>query len=374
MPRMLYRGIDADGNPVQDFIEAENARAALALLRERGLSEVELLDDAFSAALREWAPQVDPHEVARIEAAMRKGDAGLWQVWGQVARGARWWLMGTLALAALGLWRGSGALTIIGLGLAGLPFAMSALAYRSIVRYQAFLRACAWGRREEAQRLGAQLASRVKELGMRFDIQVRLAEFLAAEGRLNEALAMVEPFRKALEARGTGLFEARVAILPYKADDAALTLELLNKALACSDGDVGRMLDVALLEARIGDPARARRMFDGIVHEELPADWGRMFHTWCEGLLLEREGADGRARLADAVRQFTAHVRLPAFWASLAVATCDYALALARHGEAARGLELIQTVWPLARLHLNRRERQAIEHFSSNGTLPTSES
>ena len=40
-----FRAISTEGKPIADRIEAESVNAALALLRQRGYSQVQLLDD-----------------------------------------------------------------------------------------------------------------------------------------------------------------------------------------------------------------------------------------------------------------------------------------------------------------------------------------
>ena len=51
MPMLSFncRAVDSDGREIVDRVEAVSPAAALASLRERGLRDIQLLDDEYSA-------------------------------------------------------------------------------------------------------------------------------------------------------------------------------------------------------------------------------------------------------------------------------------------------------------------------------------
>lgn len=309
------------------------------------------------------------HDVARIRAATQRSGFGLWQVWRQVLHGARWWLALALLMAAYGLWTRSGFLAILGIAMLGLPFVLSGLSYRHAARYEAFLRAAAFGRREEMARLAQLLGRAVADPAMRFDLAMREAEFTAREQGIEAARAQVEPFREALDQRVPGLFPARAALLHLAAGDAAGFVRGMREAWEASGHDASRALDAALAEARCGDADKARELFAGIDATCLPA-MTASFHAWVQALLAEHAGEDGREAFARALAGFSEHARLSAVWPALATCTCDYALALARHGETADGRALVEAVWPVARIHLDAATKNTIEHTFFAGNRP----
>lgn len=373
MPRILYRAIDPAGRPVEDFVDAASAHDAVALLRERGFEQIRLLEEAAAADAgdRDDAGRkgMAARDVARIRAAAQRPGFGLWTVWRQVLHGARWWLALALLMAAYGLWARSGFLSILGIAMLGLPFVLSGLSYRHAARYEAYLRAAAFGRREEMARLAQLLGRAVADPAIRFDLSMREAEFVAREQGIEAALARVEPLREAMDRRVPGLFPARAALLHLAAGDAPGFVRGMREAWEASGRDASRALDAALAEARCGDADKARELVEGVDVASLPA-MAASFHAWVQALLRERAGEDGREAFSRALAGFSEHARLSAVWSALATCTCDYALALARHGEVAHGRALAEAVWPVARIHLDAATRNTIEHTFFAGSAP----
>ncbi|MCX7563940.1 hypothetical protein OS176_10435 [Xanthomonadaceae bacterium XH05] len=375
MPRILYRAIDPAGLPVEDVVDAVSAREAVAMLGERGFICVQLLGAPLDAGLRDGATPVlegrAADDVARLQAAVRRPGYGLWSVWRQVLRGARWWLALAALMAAYGLWVRSGFLAILGIAMLGLPFVLSGLSYRHAARYEAYLRAAAFGRREEMARLAQLLGRAVADPAMRFDLAMREAEFVAREQGIEAAMAQVEPLREALDLdqRASGLFSARAALLHLAAGDAAGFVQGMRDAWEESGRDSSRALDAALAEARCGNPDNARALLADIDAASLPV-MAASFHAWTRALLQEQAGEDGREAFSRALGGFSEHARLSAVWSALATCTCDYALALARHGQPSQGRALVDTVWPVARVHLDGPTRHLIQHTFFAGQAP----
>lgn len=372
MPRLPYRATAADGRVVEDFVDAVSAREAVEQLQARGLSQVQLLEEPALAEQHDQAAAdtVPLPDIARLHAAMTRPGSGLLTVWKQVLRGARWWLAFGLLLVLFGLFKANGFFTLLGAAMLVLPFALSGLSWRHVARYEAFLRASAHGRRAEMQRLASLLRGAVKDAGLQFDLAVHEAGFVAREQGLDAALAMVEPHRDAVAQRAPEMFNARVALLHLAADDAEGFVRLMQQACEDSGRDPSRALDAALAHARCGDPAQARALLDGVDTRLLPA-LAESFHAWTCGVLARHEDGDGREAFSRALAGFSEHARLPAVWSAVATCGCDAALELARHGQHAAAHELLATVWPVARIHLDTATRQALASTFPDGPEPS---
>ena len=363
MSMLSYRAVDANGRRVEDVIEAASTHAAIEKLQRAGLSRVELFEVPLKLAPQELGSQVDAPlslDMVRLSAALARTGPGLAVVWRQVLRRARWWLVLGALLIALGLWQSNGFFSLSGVLMCVLPFALSGLSWRHASRYDRFLRAYAYGNREQMQRLSGVLRGAMKDLAMRFDLAVREAEFIAREQGLDVALAQVEPYREPLQARAPGVFAARTAFLHLAADDRSGFVRRMHEAWQCSGENPSRALDAALAEARCGDPEKARAMLDAIDSTKLEPI-ARILEHWLEGVLARHEGKDGREALSRALAGFSDHARLPAVWSSLAACTCDFALELARHGQPSTAQGLVNMIWPIATHHLDAATRAAIE-------------
>lgn len=110
-------------------------------------------------------------------------------------------------------------------------------------------------------------------------------------------------------------------------------------------------LDLALGEARAGHTDEAQRLVDTLQPALLPPH-GQAFIDWVRGMIALRDPAragEAASHLGKACEQFLGLVRkAPGAWPSLAVCTCDYALALAWSGRAEMGAPCLPACsqWP----------------------------
>lgn len=372
MARLHYRATAADGRVVEGSVDAASTQQALGQLQADGLSDVEWLEAPEQAAVQHEAVEdtVSAPDIARLHAAMTRPGSGLLAVWAQVLRGARWWLAFALLLVLFGLFKANGFFTLLGAAMLVLPFALSGLSWRHVARYEAFLRASAHGQRAEMQRLASLLRGAVKDAGLQFDLAVHEAGFVAREHGLDAAMALVEPHREAVSQRAPEMFNARAALLHLAADDAEGFVQRMQQAWQDSSNDPSRALDAALAQARCGDPVQARALLESVEPDSLPP-LAASIHAWTCGVLARHEGGDGREAFVRALAGFSEHARLPAVWSALATCGCDAALELARHGQQRIARELLATVWPVARIHLDTATRQALASTFPDGPEPS---
>lgn len=370
MGQLLYSAKDRLGKPVQGFVEAASIRAAREQLANGGMSEIVLHQDpALGGTDSRHLEGLNPHqlrELARVSiAAMRR--PGLVSTLRDVAWLNRWWLAVDLALVAWGVYSGSFWLTLIGVLLVAWPFALSLWTYRHSGRYNALLRAFAVGDWPRVRRLAELLrpfSPRIEHMG--FDLDLRVAWIAARDGRLQEALAMVERWREPL-ATSPGLFEQRIASLYYAGGSRQGFVRTMAEAHAAAPDEPSRTMDLALAHARFGDAAEAQRLLDSVDRALLPA-FGAGFVAWTEGLIrLRRQEPGALERLGEAVSTFLASAANPVFWTGLAFCTCDHAVALTMAGHKDQARRELAQVWPILQAH---GDRALLRMLESDGLAP----
>lgn len=354
MGHLLYSARDSRGEPVEGFVEAASVRAAREQLASSGMRDIVLHQDPALGA-------TDPRQLAGLDgrqlralarlnlAAMRT--PGLVGSLREVAVLYRWWLLAAAAVVVAGVILDSGWTTWLGVVSLAWPFAQTVWMYRHSGRYNALLRAFAVGDWPRVRALAYKLrpfAPKVEQLG--FDLDLRVAWIAARDGRLHEALEMVERWREPL-ARQPGLFEQRVAPLYYAAGSRKGLLRVTAEAHALAPDEPSRAMDLALAQARFGDAVQARRLLDAIDMALLPS-FGHGFHAWADGMVRLRQQQPGALeKLSEAVAAFLALSTNPVVWPALAFATCDHAVALSLAGRKEQAQREIADVWPILQAH-----------------------
>lgn len=370
MAKILYSATAADGSKTEGFVDAMSAASARDDLVRQGLRDVVLHQEPS-------IPQ-SPEELAGLNASQVRALAqfklrvmrspGLGTVLAEVARRSRWWLLFDLLVIAWGLSIGDTFWVVTFTVLALLPFVPTLWQWRHVGRYQQLLKACALGDAAAAKRLVALLrpVSRNHPL-MDFDLDVRLAAFEARAGRLDAALASLEPWRARL-ADQPGLIECRLADVVLAGGDSAGFVRLMGTSAELANGDPSRSLDHALAQARLGDVQVAAALLDSIDASLLPPH-GSGFVHWVRGLVqLRQNHPDGLATLEAAVADFLRLGENPAVWTALAFCACDHAVALNMAGQSARARRQIADVWPVLSAHAPKALLRMLE---GDGLLPS---
>ena len=185
-----------------------------------------------------------------------------------------------------------------------------------------------------------------------WDAAVRMAWFEARAEGVDAAILRlrVHPMRPADDNE----FLARIYTLPLATGDHAGFTARLRDLRAQRPGEPTLQLDLALSEARAGHTDEAQRLVDTLQPAMLPPH-GQAFIDWVRGMIALRDPArasEAASHLGKACEQFLGLVRkAPGAWPSLAVCTCDYALALAWSGRAEMGRNVFSSVQPVARHH-----------------------
>lgn len=354
MPNILYRARDAAGAVAPGFIEAESEAQAVALLKARGFSEIELLESASMAAGHGERAALGGESAAALAAFLVKvrENPGLGTVLGEVARRQK---------MALALYAGAGvaallvlhmpvvaALCVLGVLL---TFAAPVWKHRHSRTLQRLLKARATGDWDEAERMIARFrASKQPEKVMR-TIEVYAAQLAVRRGGgIDEAVAKVQALAPGFAAQ-PGLLETHLGSIHAAGKDYPGVMAWMRKGIEAAPQDPSKQLDLALMEARVGDLAQAKTILAGLDTEALEAH-GRPFLAWTRGLIALREGdaAAAQQHLVEAVGGLLKSPS-PAALPALALAGGACALAMMRNGEPDNARRMLGEVAPLLKVH-----------------------
>ncbi len=373
MAKILYTATTADGDPTEGFVDAAGAREARDRLLAQGLRDVVLQQEAMLAQdPAELAGLSEPQvqALARLNLRMRS-DPALSTALLETARRSMWWLVADAVLVGLAYSRGMTGTVLFGLAVALAPFAMTAWGWRRVGRYQQLLRAFAVGDGAAVQALADKLrAAGSVPPALDFDLDVRLATLQAHGGPLQPALQRIEPWQARLAAQ-PGLYETRLASVHLAGGDPAAFVRLMGEAREASGNDPARALDHALALARLGDPAEAARLLQGIDQSLLPP-MAAGFLTWLRGLLQSHASEPEAARtLGEAVEAFLKMSDQPAVWTALAACSADHALALQAAGQAESARRQVAHVWPVLQAHADAALLQRLQAAGLQPSIPS---
>ena len=334
MPNRLYKARDASGADTAGFVDAPDAQAALAILKARGYTGIDMHESPDGAQRRTGRTGLSEEEAARLaafEVRLRK-KPGLATVLGEVARRNRVWIALDCGLLVFGLATGRVAMAMTGATLLLLTFGWPVWAHRYARYFSRMITAMAIGEWDEATRLlermrGKQHSPNVADSLHFYEAQIRV--------RRGEPLAAVLRDMEALRPRFAatpGHFDARLASVHSAGGDYAGYLACMRRAYEATPQDPSRQLDMALAEARLGDLNSAITLFDALNQETLPV-YGRPFIAWVSGLIALRRGDNALAQstLMEGVSGFLKSPS-PGALSCLALCSAACALALQRNG------------------------------------------
>lgn len=326
-----------------------------------------MMDKALSAPMPSPAPAADPsppawpRPVPDLHALPTLGD-----VLAARLRRGRIWLLAGAALVAGGLLVGKPAWAAAGLVAAAVPPALAAWAYPTQRRYQRLLRHHARGDWDTVRTLARALrgaSARRPELD--FDLDLRLAGIYARDHGVAEALARLAPWRARLQTR-PGAFDAATAAVHLMAGDTGGHLAALARAHAQDPRHAAHRVDLALAEARFGDPDRAQALL-AEAGSLPPRLLGRA--DWAQGLVrLRHRHPDALAMLAGAQAKLADEAQAHDDWLPLAACACDHAIALHQAGRSEAARARIAAAWPVLEHHAGAPLLRMLE---ADGLLPT---
>ena len=226
-----------------------------------------------------------------------------------------------------------------------------AVSYKPAYLYDQILRAYSHGDWQRAESLIERLAKSSSLPALQFDLAVRRACISARHGKLDEALALIEPWRSKM-CEPAGMFCGRLASIYFAAGDTAGFLAQMRESYEQAPQDQARAIDMALALSMFGDPDEALATIGKVDASNLPTQHSAFIH-WVTGLALLRKGDTENAlqKLAQATQIFTEFAANPAMWSSLALCTASLSLALARTGDRPKAAAFLRPLYPIFKAH-----------------------
>ena len=346
-----YRAVGSDGREIVDRVEAVSPAAALASLRERGLRDIQLLDDEYSAVQRRDRESARRLQIsAKDEIALRRQrslSARLLWIFGRHA-----WTWGPLgAWLVYASWRDGWSLPPWPAALLCTFLLWFAWATLPMVLYQQALEASAWCRWSETERWMRWLARWKAWFRIPFpahEIAFRTATARAGQGHLAEALALVAPLAND-PSLAPGFYAGRLVSLYQAARDhrqaGAQQLEAYRQAPSTSTA-----IDLGVARVRwLDDVAGARELLAPIDAAPLPPT-AQVFLSYGRGLIgLAPDDVDeALQQLQQALEQGRDLIGIaPGLQALLFDARAHYGLALARLGRAQEAKAHFNAAYPM---------------------------
>ena len=352
MSRILYRAKTAEGKDVADFVEASSATEAMDKLAGSGLQDIVLLQSPDLAAFNTLVPGVSAQQQARLRAEFMAKPGLATALRGVIRMNAPILFAGAAGLV-LAAWQHFPVTAILSAAVLLVPFAFFFWKRRYLDHYQALQKAYARGQWDEVRRLAPKLRSVTNNPLLPWDLDVRLACIEARQGRLQAAVASLDPWKDKLAAKAPGMFEARLASVYFAAGNYAEYVKLMEDAAELGKHDPSRMIDVALAHAKFGDERKAADIL-GSLDPKLLTPLAHKFVVFINGLTHLRENRPEQAvpDLRAATDGFLeASLKSPASWVALAICTGYYAVALARTGKRAEAQRAVADVMPLLCVH-----------------------
>ena len=357
MKKILYTATDQAGREVNGYVQAASVSAAIAQLNEDGFTDVTLHDDPIMAIEDKGLEGLSPSELRRRAAFEIKARQG-------VSLGAcllesirnNWALVLTGVILLYWGWaEASWTLSMLGTAIALFAPAFTLWKLRDVRRYEAIHFAFAVGDWGKAKRNIELLRASTKNRDIEFDLDVREACVLAKEEHLDQGLKLVEPRKVEMDATNPGAFEGRVASIHYAAGDEQSYLSLMQDAYFKSSCNPMICIDLALAEARFGDPEKVSLLLDRLNKQEITPLAGP-FIDWARGVASCRLGEDqSLVYLNKALSGMAENSANPAALITTALCAGYYAAALINVGRKEEAELLLQEYRQILEVHADAR-------------------
>jgi hypothetical protein len=327
----------------RDGVSPEHVRGKLVL---DGYSDIEFEDDEFTVRLRRMRPDFLPApdtEQLLAEARIRRAPPRAGGDWSGFLKNNGLALLGLAASAAVGLWAGYFLLTVAAGGVIAWMLYHFVRWSRRGDRYSELIRAYGRGDWDAAEAmippmLADPLTAKIPR--MMGDLRFRAAGLRARRGEVEAALADIVDLERD-PAFANGMYTSRVGSIHYLIGDYAAFVAAMEAGCEAAGADSFHRLDLAFTHARVGDPARARVLLDGIDRSLLSTMHKPIFDATDALCRLRTGDASGEPILAGAIAGFSAFAGQPAAWPIHGVLLAWHALILARAGRPADALAVL---------------------------------
>lgn len=289
-----FRATTPNGENITSRVEATSATEAWAQLHKQGYANVELLDDEYSAIKSGEHDSIQRLEMsAKDEMDLRQQDTLSGRILWSLRQSANLmiWLplLGWFIYAVINNgWASTE--VVISAGLLIVYLAWFVWATIPSVLYWQAQEASAWCRWSEVERWMQWLARWKRWFNIPFpehELLFRTATAMAGQGRLEEALRMVEKLLDSSEI-APGFYQTRLASLYFATKDFKRAAQLQEQARTLNPS-ASSTIDLALTLARcMGDWQSAKVLLDDIDMEQLNP-LAKLFVYYCRGIIAHEE-------------------------------------------------------------------------------------
>jgi hypothetical protein len=373
MAQFLFSAKNREGKDVTERVTAANASAARYALETRGYREIVFHTDEMTQAIHKSLGFEDKEEddawTAEMELKARRGRANwvrafsslkplaiiwvpllAWTVFAAIHFRTYHSLAGRICYLALPIF----------LDLWFIKFYV--LLVLPGIAYNSLLHAAVWHRWNK-MRSWVKIIRWLNRIGKssvpEYELQLRLAGALAAEGKLPEALQLVAPFEQDPKI-SKGSYFGRLASIYGNAKDFQEMVRCQKKAVEQGTGSAGELIDYACgLVQRQKNVAVARTVLAEAKEKEITSLAARYVH-FCEGMMAveEQNYPAAKKSLMEALRMAADSMNQPLTQGWSNTVRAYLCIAIGNLGDKAKARSLVQEVEPLLKI---RREDELLQ-------------
>lgn len=363
MKKILFEAINAEGKTITSFIDEESNANALLRLQDQGYREIKFYNDANLSSGREYLAgkseqqiqQIAKHEILVHKEGLKRSRFLL-----AVLQNNRTVLVICMVLFFVGLYTAHYVILI---------FPALILLYTVVMAQRKFDVPKANNDAEKAYALGDYrrffkekvfLQKHIDKPFILYFLDAREAFIRAGEGRVNEALALIEKWRDFSEQNHPGLLESRVATIYQKSGDFQQAIEFRTLGYEKSGYSQINAIDLAMLEVRHGDIDKAVSLLSQIRVAELTPS-ALFYVDWVHGLIAAKQGsASAESTFHTVVAALLERADKPVMWISTALCIGDYALIAQSDAAKQHAEQLLSKFWRVYAAHGEQEQIQSL--------------
>jgi tetratricopeptide (TPR) repeat protein len=354
MKKILFEAITARGEKITSFIDEESNANALLRLKDRGYREIKFYNDANLSSGREYLEgksEQQIQQIAKREIAVHKEGLKQSSFMLAVLKNNLMVCSVCVLLFLVGLFTGHYAICLLPALILGSLFVIAKRKYTVPEANNDAEKAYALGDYGLFRQKKAWLEKHIDKPFILFYLDAREAFILAGEGRVTDALALIEKWRELGEASHPGLCESRIATIYQKSGDYQQALTFRTLGYEKSGYSQINAIDLAMMEVRHGDLNRAAALLSGIRLAELTPS-ALFYVDWVNGLIAAKQGGESaESTFNTVVAAVLERADKPLMWISTALCVGDYAEIVQSYAGKKHAEQLLQRFWTIYVAH-----------------------
>ena len=363
MKKILFEAITAKGEKITSFIDEESNANALLRLKDRGYREIKFFNDASLTSERDYLAgksEQQIQQIAKREIAVHRQGLKLSRFLMAVLQNNRIEFSIFVVLFLIGLYTSFYVISVVSALLLIYIFVIALRKYQVPQANQDAEKAYALGDYVLFRKKKALLKKHVDKPFILFYLDAREAFILAAEGRVDDALALIEQWRAFGEQNHPGLCESRIATIYQKSGDFNRAIEFRRLGYENSGYSQINAIDLAMLEVRHGDMNKAEQLLSQIRVAELTPS-ALFYVDWVNGLIAaKQDNASAESNFQTVVAALLERADKPLMWISTALCIGDYAEIAQSDAAKQHAEQLLSRFW---RVYVAHGEQDQIQRL-----------